>query len=143
MTAYAWPCQQALFSLLTGSSALADLVGTRIYDDAPQSVTFPWLEIGDGQIVPDDTSASDDSSPEVTGDSGVSDFYDLHIWSRYAGKKEIRQISDVLHSLLHEANLTIEGRASALCWIRSERFLRDPDGQTRHSVVSIEIIHRS
>lgn len=145
MSGYSWACQQALRTFLGASPSLAALVGTRIYDDAPQDVAFPWLEIGDRQTLPDDVSAEggDDDSPPATGDAGVSDFFDLHIWSRYAGKKEAAEIADVLHTLLHGASLTITGRASAFAWVRTVRHLRDPDGMTRHGVVSIEIIHRS
>jgi hypothetical protein len=118
--------------------ALSALVSTRIYDDAPQAVAFPWVEIGDGQSIPDDTSQATGAS-----DAGVSDFFDLHVWSRYAGKKEVKQIVDVLHGLLHEVSFTIAGRSSASAWIRSVRILRDPDGITRHGIVNVEVIHRS
>lgn len=137
MSAYSWAAQQALVALLGGGSLTA-LVSTRIYDDAPQTVTFPWIEIGDGQIIPADTAQSNGAS-----DAGVSDFFDLHVWSRYAGKKEVKQIVDVLHTLLHGVSLTITGRTSALSWVRTVRIIRDPDGITRHGIVSVEIIHRS
>lgn len=138
MSAYSWACQQALYSALSASAALIALVGTRIYDDAPENVTFPFVEIGDVQVIPDDTSASSGS------DDGVSEFFDLHVWSRdYAGKKQVAQIVDVLHTTLHGVSLTVTGRASALAWVRTVRAFTDPDGKSRHGVVSVEIIHRT
>lgn len=137
MTAHAWDCQQALYAALTASAALSAIVADRIYNDAQQTVEFPWIEIGDGQIIPADTSAPGG------GDDGVSDFFDLHLWSRYAGNKENRQIADAVHTLLHGVSLGVAGRTSAFAWVRNVRLLRDPDGKTRHGVLTVEIIHRS
>lgn len=135
MSAFAFACQKALKAALLATAVVAE----RIYDDPPESVAFPWIEIGDGQVIPDDTSANIGTG----SDDGVSEFFDLHVWSRYAGKKQAWDIVDALHTHLHGASLTIPGRASALAWIRNVRMLTDPDGLTRHGVVSLEIIHRS
>ncbi len=137
MSGYAWACQQALYSVLTTGSP-PPLCEGRVYDAPPQSVGFPWVEIGEGQTIPDDTSNDGGGS-----DSGVSDFFDLHVWSRYAGQMEARQIVDAIHDLLHEQSLSVMGRASALSWVRTVRYLLDPDAITRHAIVSVEIIHRS
>lgn len=144
MSAFAWNSQQALYAKLS-AGLLSPLVGVRIYDAPPQPVgapipatEFPYVEIGDRQVIPDDAAASTGGS-----DDGVSDFFDLHIWSRHQGKKEIAQITDVLHTMLHGQTLTVSGRASALSWIRSVRTIRDPDGITQHGIVNVEIIHRT
>jgi Protein of unknown function (DUF3168) len=134
MSAFAWECQKALYAVLNA----ANLASGGVFDSPPQTVTYPWIEIADGQIIPDDTSAADGGS-----DAGVNDFFDLHVWSRVAGKREVKTITDGLFDLLHEASLTIPGRASALCWVRTVRYLLDPDDITRHAVVSIQIIHRT
>lgn len=134
MSSYAWACQQSLKALLTTPPIAAG----GAFDDAPETVTFPWIEIGDAQIIPDDSGAANGGS-----DDGVSDFYDLHIWSRYRGKKEVMEIVDAVHARMHGATLTIPGRASALAWVRAARVIRDPDAITRHGIISVEIIHRS
>jgi hypothetical protein len=134
MSAHTFDCQAALVQAL----ATAGIAGGRVYDDAPQDVAFPWVEIGDRQIIPDDTSSYGTGS-----DDGVSDYTDVHIWSRYRGKKEALQIVDAIHGVLHGRTLTILGRPSALAWVRTVRVITDPDGKTRHGIVSVEIIHRS
>jgi hypothetical protein len=136
MSAFAWACQQTVYGLLTGASPA--LCSGRIYDAVPQDVVFPYVEIDGAQSIPDDTSASDGGQ-----DAGVSDYFDLHIWSRYQGQMEVREIVDEIHGLLHQQALTIAGRASANSWVRNVRYLLDPDGLTRHAVVNVEIIHRS
>lgn len=139
MSAYSWACQEALYAKLIGDAALAAFVGERIYDAPPQTVVFPWLEMGDRQLIPDDTSTESGAS-----DAGIEDNIDLHIWSRYSGKKEVLQIVDTLHTLLHGVSLTIAGRASALAWVQpSPRIMQDPDGLTYHGIVPVMIVHRS
>lgn len=148
MSALADACQRALYTRLKGSISA---VGNRVYDDPPQSVTFPWLEIGDRQIIPDDAT-----SATILGgsDDGVEDFFDLHIWSRgsppapgkpakKSGKQECNEIIDALHGLLHQQTLSIVGRTSGNCWITNVRAFRDPDAITRHGIVTVKIIHRT
>lgn len=134
MSAHTLDSQVAIVALLS----TAGIASGRVYDDAPSDVTYPWVEIGDRQIIPDDTSG-----PGSSSDDGVSDFTDIHIWSRLRGKKETLGIIDQIHAALHGRALTISGRASALAWVRSVRVLNDPDGITRHGIVSVEVIHRS
>lgn len=148
MSAYLDAAQRALYTRLKGSIAA---VGPRVYDDPPQNVVFPWLEIGDRQVIPDDAT----SNVTLGGsDDGVEDYFDLHVWSRgsppapgkpakKSGKQECNEIIDALHGLLHQQTLTITGRTSALMWITNVRVLLDPDGMTRHGVVSLKIIHRT
>lgn len=137
MSAFGFAVQKALKTALVATGQC----GGRIFDGPPQSVAFPWIEIGDRHVIPDDSS--DDLVPGQS-DDGVSDFFDLHVWSReYAGKKEVEDIVDALHSALHGASLAVAGRASALAWIRDVRILRDPDGLTIHGIVNCEIVHRS
>lgn len=129
MTDYHWAVQTALYSAISG------LAGGRVYDAPPQNVAFPYVTIDGGQVVPDDTSGDDD---------GMSEFIDLHIWSRYRGWKEVKQITSAIYDALHGVPLAVSGRTSALTWVRNVRPpLRDPDGITRHGIVSIEIIHRT
>lgn len=136
----AWDLQQALFATL--SAALSLLPQDRIYDNVPDSVSsasapdsaFPYVQIGEGQALPDDSSGDD---------RGMAETIDLHVWSRYAGQKQAKQIMAQIKDALHGVSLSVPGRASALSWVRGMRVFLDPDGRTRHGVVSVEIIYRS
>jgi hypothetical protein len=140
---YAFALQQAIYTKLKTDNAVA---GGRVYDDAPSDAdriqqsgaAFPYVEIGESQSIPDDVSGATES-----GDEGISEFVDLHIWSRKAGMKEAKDIGTMIHVLLHEVSLVVAGRASANAYVRNKRFFRDPDGKTRHGVVTVEVIHRS
>lgn len=127
--------QTALYSALT----VANVASGRIYDRPPQSVTFPYVEIGESQAIPDDVS----TTTAEPGDDGVAETLDLHVWSREAGQKEAKDIAAAIKFALHGQSLAVDGRASALAWVRSIRMLRDPDGKTTHGVVTVEIVHRN
>lgn len=138
MSASSWACQVALKKALQSTA----LCGGRVYDsvDTLQSLVFPYIEIGDGHTIPDDTT----SEIEPGSDSGVSEFVDLHVWGRaHAGKKEVKQIIDGIQDRLHGVQLGVEGRVSALTWVRTIRVITDQDGISAHGIVSIEVVHRS
>lgn len=135
MSSFTWPCQEAL-ALALKSTTQCD---GRVYDEAPQNVAFPWIEIGDSDVTPDDTNDPDNSS-----DDGVTEAIDLHVWGRaLAGKKEVKLIVDDIHSRLHGVDLAITGRRSKACWVRHIRIVKESDGITTHGIVSIEVVHRS
>jgi len=127
-----WEFQQALFTVLSGDSNLTTTLGASIYDDVPdhQAVTFPYVTIGEDTML--DYSTKDLVGSDVT--------VNLHVWSRYRGSKEVKQVMDRVHTLLHDSNLTVTGRN--LINLRSEfsDVLRDPDGITRHGVMRFRAV---
>lgn len=138
MTDYSWALQVAIRSALitpamTGVQSVRDTP-----DTTPSDSDFPFIVIGESQEVPDDTVKTSGA-----GDGGVSEFIDLHVWSRYRGQKEAKEIAAAIYDRLHGSSLSVTGRVSALCWVRSRRIFTDTDGLTRHGVISIEVIHRS
>lgn len=115
-------------------------VAGRVYDTAPADVDFPYIQIGDSDITPDDTATG------IAGESddGVVEALDLHVWGRaHAGKMEVKQVADDIHSRLHGVDIDIAGRASSLTWVRHIRVVVEPDGVTAHATIGIEIAHRS
>src|ERR1044071_4115412 len=129
-----WKLQQRVFDLLNESPALA---GGKVYDNVPQAVVsatapnsaFPYIAIGEMDAIPDDVSP---------GDDGQSETLTLHVWSRHAGQMEVKQLMDAAKTRLHGVDLGVSGRASSIAWVRSMRNFLDPDGKTRHGVVSVE-----
>lgn len=138
MSDYSWPLRQALYTALTTPGISGVTTVSNIPLTEPDASDFPFVIIGEGQLVPDDAVKGDG----VT-DGGVSEFVDLHVWSRARSQKETLEIASTIYDRLHGQSLTVTGRTSALCWVRDRRFFTDPDGLTRHGVLSIEVIHRS
>jgi hypothetical protein len=96
-----WALQEALVTALAADAGLKALIGdpARIYDGAPRGVAFPYLSIGAG--------AEGDWS--VQSGEGVECRLILHAWSRYAGRKEIKDILGRVRTVLHDASLGVAG----------------------------------
>ena len=144
MSDASWEFQRALVTAL--KDATPAIAQARIYDDLPDEVAsatapdevFPYVHVGEMDSIPEDVSASTGS-----GDDGEQETITLHVWSRYGGQKEIKQIMQQIKDLLHGQSLTVSGRASAHLYVRSRRSFLEQDGKTRHGVMSIEGIHRN
>jgi hypothetical protein len=117
--------QVAMVTALKADNALAAFVGVRIYDDPPASATFPYVQVGEGQVVGDDTEDCGDGS-EV--------FIRTHAWSRAAGFPEVKRIAAEVRRVLKVAPSLSGFDVTVVEFVQSQ-FLRDPDGLTRHAVV--------
>lgn len=143
MTDASWNLQTALYGLLTANSAIAS---GRIYDDVPDASAsatapdsaFPYVHIGEMDTVPMDVDGSGGSR-----DDGVMETINLHVWSRYQGWMEVKQIMQQIKNLLHDTEIDVTGRSSALAVVSMMRTMLDPDGKTRHGVVTVEVTHRN
>lgn len=71
-----------LYAALKNNAALAAVI-TGIYDMPPDNATSPYIQVG----------ATQEVSDELLDNTGAEITTTLHIWSRYAGRKEIIQIS--------------------------------------------------
>lgn len=118
-----------------GRYDLAALV-VGVYDDVPQAADsgnaskFPYVTIGESVHTDwsNDTNNGDDAT--VT----------IHSWSRYAGRKEIKQIQGAVYDILHRSGLSIAGYATVgVDWLQSESFV-DADGETYHGVQTFRFI---
>lgn len=127
-----WELQQAIYSELSGDSELTSTLGASVYDDVPdhEAVTFPYVNIGEDTTL--DYSTKDLVGSETT--------LNMHVWSRYRGSKEVKQIMDRVHSLLHDSNLTVTGRNFINLRAEFSDVLRDPDGITRHGVMRFRAV---
>ena len=126
MTNAVWNAQTAMYTALTGAS----VAGGRVYDHVPQDVTFPYVRIGESNAQPDDADLVD----------GTDELLTIHIWSRYRGQKEIKQIMDAIHTVLHHQDLTVTGRTHAHTSVAGVQSFLDPDGLTQHGVMQIRIL---
>lgn len=126
MTDAIWNAQTAVYAALTGASVASG----RVYDHVPQDVTFPYVEIGESSAQPDDAVLVE----------GTDELLMIHVWSRYRGQKECKEIMDAIHTVLHHQDLTVIGRTHAHTSIAGTRSFLDPDGLTRHGVIQVRIL---
>lgn len=119
MSGTAWLLQRAAYAVLS------DALTIPVCDHVPQDATFPYVMIGDD-------SARDWSADDLSGEETT---LNIHIWSRYAGRREIKEIMAEIKQALHEQSVTLPGRRLVLLrWEFAASFLEE-DGLTRHGVM--------
>lgn len=126
-----FPLQQAIYTALTGAAAVTALVGSRVYDEPPESPTFPYITIGDDAVENIGTKTEDISAHELT----------LHAWDRtHRGRKVVKQVLDAIKATLHHASLSVSGHTLVLIRFEAADTLQDPDGLTWHGVARYRCI---
>ena len=121
-----WPLQRGIYQALANSSELGALLGgTRIYDDAPQAASYPFITLGQS-LVRDWSTGTED---------GAEHLLTLHVWSRAGGKKQVAEIIEAIRAVLHDQPLMLADHH--LINLRHEfcEARLDPDGDTFHGIV--------
>lgn len=123
--------QGAVVARLKADTMVAALIGPRVYDEVPASAIFPYIVVGDGQVVGDDDDCADVS--EVT--------FQVHAWTRPpdAGWPKSKSIAAAVRTAM-KSPLTLPGFDVLLCEFAQIQFLRDPDGLTRHAMVEFRFL---
>ncbi len=120
--------QKAIFTALTASPAVA---GGRIYDQVPKGAVFPYVTIGDEQVIDDSNGCSD----------AWEAFADVHVWSRPATGSKI-EAKDLAASIVTRLSteLPVAGFVTILGTLQTMRTFRDPDGLTEHAVLTFRYL---
>lgn len=122
-----WPLQQALYTRLTTDSALMARV-TGVFDAVPDGQDFPYVTVGEDTVV--DWSTKTNSGEEIT--------HTLHVWSRYAGKKEAKEILSLVLDAITKQPLVLAGGFSVdYTALDFMEIFTDEDAVTRHGVLRL------
>jgi hypothetical protein len=119
--------QKAIYAALKA----AVVCGGRIYDQVPAKPKFPYVTLGDEQVLDDSNSCGD----------GWELFADVHLWDRpeNGSKAEMKtQGSAIRVAVL--SGLVIPGFVLDAITLESSRSLRDPDGKTEHGVLTFKLL---
>jgi len=122
--------QERLYTTLNSDSNLTSTQGAAVYDEVPENASFPYVQIGR------ETSA-DYSTVDVTG-SEVT--INMDVWSQYKGSKEVKNLMDRIHTLLHDSSLSVTGHNLINMRLEFIDVLRDPDGITRHGIMRFRAV---
>lgn len=127
-----WDVQGGVYACLSGDTALAALLpaGGGIFDHVPPQTAFPYVVIGDSAARPLDAQ----------GAAGHDISLALHVYSRGAGMKELRQIMAAIYDALHDADFDVPNQTLALCLCQSAETTLEGDGVTRHGILRFQII---
>jgi hypothetical protein len=105
--------------------------GVRVYDEPPPPdiLTFPYVQIGDDQVIGDDVECAELS--EV--------FTRIHVWSRSpaGGFVEAKTIATAIRARIRSTTFSLSGFTVDEVQFVQTQYLRDPDGITRHAVIEI------
>lgn len=123
--------QTAIRLRLAATPAVTALVpAASILDVNQRPAPVPSIIIGEGQSMEGDQLDRRDQRLIM----------DLHIWKQEAGLGGVKDIAGAIRTALHSARLTVTGWHCGDCRVSSMRFLRDPDGETAHGVVTVEAL---
>jgi hypothetical protein len=90
-----WALQEAIYNRFKNDSSIT--VG--VYDEVDETATLPYITIGEDTV-------TDFSTKDYTGENTTAT---LHCFSNYEGKKEVKQLLDLMLRSLTKTPLTIVG----------------------------------
>jgi uncharacterized protein DUF3168 len=122
--------QAALVGKLKADAGVQAVVGQRVYDRVPNNPTFPYISLGDNQVLPDKADCID----------GTEVFWQIDGWERDQTFPMAKQISKAIVAALDDQALTVTGYAAIVVEINTVNYLRDPDGITRHVAVTFRFL---
>lgn len=117
-------------------SRLNSQLNVPIYDAVPQAVdagdntAFPYVTIGDDSAGEFDTDTSNGFDTDCT----------IHVWSRYRGRREVKEIQQAIYDALHLHDLAVSGYHTVMVLFQSADSFMDADGITRHGVSIFRIV---
>lgn len=116
--------QAALVAALKGISP--QICGARIYDQPPDAPTFPYVTLGDCQVLPDKYDCID----------GTQVYPQIDVWSRAIGFPETKTIVRQILAVLDDQALIVTNFNVVVFEYQDVQYLRDPDGLTRHGAIT-------
>lgn len=125
MTSPSLELQGAIVARLKADTALAALIGARVYDDVPDNAPFPYVNFARDDVLQDDATC-------VTG---YEVNFGVDVWSRGVGFVEAKKIAHAVAKSMHNWDAPLPTHTVITLQHRQTRVFRDADGLTSHGVV--------
>ena len=123
--------QTAIRARLIATVGVTSLVpASSILDRNARPAPDPSIIIGEGQTI--DEGRLDRRVQRV--------FSTLHIWKKEPGLGGVKDIGGAIRTAIHASRPAIDGYHCGDCYVSDARYMRDPDGETAHGVVTIETL---
>lgn len=121
----------AIFAALSADAPLlAALGGARIHDVPPAAPAFPYVTLGEAQLLDWSTATEHGEEHRLT----------LHAWSRHGGHGEALNLAALVQEALHDAALPLaEGRLVNLRTTGAE-IRREAGGRTYRAVIRFRAV---
>ena len=136
MTSPSLALQKALYDALRADPEIAALVAGRIYDEVPRGpgndvrAQKPYISFGEDQVLADKAECLD----------GAEVFLTVDVWSAGPGDVEVKRITAAVKAAIDGSDLALVGHRLNLIEFETARHLREPDGITRHGVVTFRAL---
>lgn len=118
--------QAAIIAALAADAGVTALVPVaRIYDEPPQNQTFPYIYLGEAQVLPEKYDQVDGSEPHLT----------IHAYSRRPGFGEVKRVTAAIVAAIDDQPPDVTGFAVIEFLLEQINYLHDPDGVTRHAAI--------
>lgn len=124
--------QKAIRARLVATASVLEVVpAANILDRNSRPAPDPSIVLGEDQVVDEGRIAR----------NVVRVYSTLHIWKREPGLVGVKAIAGAIRTAVRGLRNSVEAPYQfGDCLVSSERFLRDPDGETAHGVVTIETL---
>jgi hypothetical protein len=124
--------QKAVRAKLINAAGVTSLVpAASIFDRHGRPETFPCVLLGEDQEI----------SEDLTLDNGwLRVFPTLHVWTAEPGTTGAKSIARAIRAALASGVTLEEGGRIIRLRFASARYLRDPDGEHAHGVVTFEAL---
>lgn len=122
--------QNAVRMRLVGTPAVVALVpAASILDRNERPAPDPSIIMGEGQSIDEGDSIA----------RALTRVYlDLHVWKKEPSTAGVKAIAGAVRAAVNARNFAaVDGFHIVDCFVQNARFLRDPDGETSHAVVTI------
>lgn len=105
-------------------------IGGRVFDTPPLDAAYPYVTIGEGQVLDDRADCY----------RGSEIYLDIHVWSRAVGFPEAKRIAGGIRDCVDDADLILDGHSLEMIRFRDQRALRDPDGVSSHIAMTFRAL---
>lgn len=125
--------QKAIRNRLVATASVLEVVPAgNILDRNERPNPRPSIVIGEGQSVDEGDSIARTLTRV---------YMDLHVWVEEPSTETSKRIAGAIRKAVNGLRFQpVDGFHFADCRVRGSRFLRDPDGQTSHAVVTIDAL---
>ena len=113
MNGFALELQKGIRARLASLSSITDLVSTRIYDEPPTCVTYPFIRFGN--ITP--------SADDTDGRVGADVSFEIEAFSQATGRVEATQIAEAIRAALHRSESSVSLTGFHLIELRCENYV--------------------
>jgi len=128
-----WDLQVSIKAKLDANSTLTGMLANgadSIRDFVREDDAFPYIVSSEVVSRESDTMLY----------NGYDNLVSIHVYSRYKGQKEAKEIAEQVYNSLHKQDLTMSSGTHILTKFNSANYLIDADGETRHVVMNFKIV---